>query len=262
VIDGCINGSPTGWVIQNNEITWNTAAGIYLGPSGRFLNNKVTYNGQIGLKACGSNGLIEGNEVAYNNSFCPSGSAISNPGGSQGCVNWGWEGGGSKFVKTNGLMIRNNHVYGNCGPGLWADIDNINITWQGNNVHNNSGSGIFHEIGYKGLIKGNDVRNNGLTITVPHPTGAASRTCSGGGGAWGGAEITVNNSSNTEVTDNYVDAPSGRKGLLVLQQNRNGYYATGNWFHANKGPDGGCVVAVSDWQSSVFFANNNFGVRC
>lgn len=268
-IDNCYSGSGSGWTVDNVELTWNAAGGVYLGTGSKLTASTVTYNSQIGVKACGSNGLVQGNVIAWNNSFCVNGPPPSHPGGADGCTGWGWEGGGSKFVKTNGLRVLNNLVHDNCGPGLWSDIENVNELYEGNVVYSNSASGIFHEISYKALIRGNLVgstaagRNgNGLTVTIPNPQGGASRTCAGGGGAWGGAEITVNNSSDVEVTGNTVDAPAGRKGLLVLQQDRGQYLALRDWFHDNLGPDGGCVVAVSDYRAPEFFAGNNFGTRC
>ena len=34
------------------------------------------------------------------------------------------------------------------GPGLWADTNNINTTFDGNTISNNWGPGIYDEVSY------------------------------------------------------------------------------------------------------------------
>ena len=79
--------------------------------------------------------VVEGNEIAYNNE------AGFNP---------EWEAGGTKFWATTNLVVRNNHVHHNFGPGLWADNDNVGALYEGNIVEDNDWAGIFHEISYSG----------------------------------------------------------------------------------------------------------------
>ena len=266
-IDAC---SGSGWLIENNLVTWNHSGGIRIGPNGRAINNVITYNGQLGVKACGSNGLYQGNEIAYNNSFCPAGFPVQQSGGGQGCNQYGFEGGGSKFAVTSGLRVIGNHVHGNCGPGLWTDIQNDEVLYEGNLVENNSSGGIFHEISYDARIVGNTARGNTLTQTIPHPAGGASRTCSGGGGAYGHAEIVIANSRgidrDLEITGNTV----GAKGILVVEQLRNGgVYPTRRIYpHDNAGVS--CTKVGVDTEGSfnqaqwdAFLAGNpKLGARC
>ena len=56
-----------GWIIQNNHITKNSAAGVATGDDVRVLDNLIDHNGQEGFSAHGDGGLYQGNEIAYNN---------------------------------------------------------------------------------------------------------------------------------------------------------------------------------------------------
>ncbi|MDP1465830.1 right-handed parallel beta-helix repeat-containing protein, partial [Klebsiella pneumoniae] len=83
--------------------------------------------GQIGIAGIGDDVLIENNEIAFNN-YAGYGAS--------------WEAGGTKFVRTNNLIVRGNRVHHNNGPGLWTDIDNMNSTISDNDVFYNTGAGI------------------------------------------------------------------------------------------------------------------------
>jgi len=89
--------------------------------------------------------VFEGNEVYKNNiaRFDPN-----------------WEAGGSKFARTSDLLVQDNFVHDNKGPGLWTDIDNVGAVIAGNRVVNNKGPGIFHEISFRAVIRNNTVRDN------------------------------------------------------------------------------------------------------
>ena len=56
-----------GWIIQNNHITRNAAAGVATGDNVQVLDNLIDHNGQEGFSAHGDGGLYQGNEIAYNN---------------------------------------------------------------------------------------------------------------------------------------------------------------------------------------------------
>src|SRR5690606_14643000 len=123
----------------------------------RVRNNQVLEQGQLGIGGVGDNVLIAGNEVAWNNTAG---------------FRWGWEAGGSKFARTHDLVVRNNHVHDNNGPGLWTDIANTRTLYEGNRVEDNTGPGIFHEISYDAVIRNNTVRRNARGITGSY-SGAA-----------------------------------------------------------------------------------------
>jgi parallel beta-helix repeat protein len=115
---------------------------------------------------------------------------------------YGWEGGGTKFKETHRLVVSDNYVANNFGPGLWTDIDNIDSLIETNTVENNSYIGIFHEISYAAVIRDNIVTGNGFDYTVD---------------LWG-AGITVAASSDVEVTGNVLAGNAG--GIVAIQQNR------------------------------------------
>ena len=137
-----------GWIIQNNHITRNSAAGVATGNDVRVLGNLIDHNGQEGFSARGNGGLYQGNDIAYNNFNL--------------AVNPGWEAGGGKAEATDGLVFEQNYVHDNGGPGLWADTNNIHTTFDRNTVSNNRGAGIYEEISYDAVITDNVVAGNGM----------------------------------------------------------------------------------------------------
>ena len=145
---------------------------------------------------------------------------------------------GTKFVRSDGLIIRNTCVHHNYGNGLWTDIDNINILIEGNKVFDNAGTGIMHEISYKATIRNNTVARNGRNKD---------------GWLWG-SQILVQNSQEVEVYGNIVEiAPDFGNGIGIIYQDRgNGrygpYLTTNNDIHDNQvvhtGPSGMSGIAV------------------
>jgi parallel beta-helix repeat protein len=143
-------GGGTAWVIEGNEVRNNTSGGIHLqaGGSSVVRDNYVHHNGQIGIKGTGTGHLVEGNEIAHNNT-------AGHP-WSRGTA----EAGGTKFYVTTDLVVRDNYVHDNDGPGLWTDGSNRNALIAGNLVEKNTGPGIFHEISYSAIITDNKVYQN------------------------------------------------------------------------------------------------------
>ena len=137
-----------GWVIQDNHITKNAAAGVATGDTVKVLDNLIDHNGQEGFSAQGNGGLYQDNEIAYNNFNL--------------AVNGGWEAGGGKAWGTDHLTFKFNYVHNNGGPGLWADTNNINTVFDDNTVSNNWGPGIYEEISYNATITGNTVTGNSM----------------------------------------------------------------------------------------------------
>ena len=222
----------SGWVVADCEIRYNATAGIRLGTEMQVLRNKVHHNGQEGIVGIGDNVLIDGNEIAFNNY--------------QDKFNPGWEAGGTKFVETNGLIVRNNYVHDNHGPGLWTDINNINTLYEGNRVENNTMMGIFHEISYKATIRNNSVKGNGFGMN-----------------AWlWGAGILVAASPNVEIYGNTVTGNAN--GIGAVQQNRGsgsfGPHLVQNLYvHDNTVtmPSGHSGIAQDTGDRSVFTSWNN-----
>jgi len=188
------SGVGTGWTVRANEVRWNHGVGIRVASGMHVLENQVHHQGQLGVGGTGKAVLIENNEIAYNNTagFGPGRQA---------------EAGATKFVFTDGLVVRGNFLHHNHGPGLWTDIDNINTLIEGNTVEDNDWRGIFHEISYACVIRNNAVRRNGFRL----PGGAPSVTLEGAG-------ILVSNSANVEIYGNTVQ--DNRNGIGAVETDR------------------------------------------
>jgi hypothetical protein len=165
----------SGWTIEQNNICYNHGAGIEAGSGTHIVSNSIYNNGQLGIGASGSNILIQDNQIYSNNTAG---------------YDWSWEGGGAKFVRTTNLVVNGNNVHDNLGSGLMTDIDNSNVTYEYNTTSNNRVAGIHHEISFSAVIRYNTITNDGYT---PY----------GSGPAWG-AGIFIEASSNTEVYGNTV----------------------------------------------------------
>jgi hypothetical protein len=185
-------GPGFGWTVRANEVRWNHGSGVRVASGMQVLGNFIHHQGQLGLGGTGSDVLVEGNEIAYNNTagFGP---------GPQG------EAGATKFVATTGLVFRNNYSHHNHGPGLWTDIDNINTLYEDNRIEDNDWRGIFHEISYAAVIRNNVVRRNGLRFP-------------GASAPFEGAGILISNSPNVEVVGNVVE--DNRNGIMAREDDR------------------------------------------
>jgi len=199
------NGSlGANWVVEHNEIRQNHGGGIRLGAAMQVRYNQIHHNGQIGIVGGESKDiLIEGNEIAFNNTAGFSGY---------------WEAGGTKFSYTEDLVVRANYVHDNVGPGLWTDIDNVNTLYEHNNVESNTLIGIQHEISYSAVIRNNLVQYNGAVIYDY---------------LWG-AQIMVSGSSDVEIYDNTVLIPWGGQGIGVIQDARLEYRTRNVYVHHNQ----------------------------
>ncbi len=183
----------SGWIVDSTEVRNNANLGIRLGGQMKVRWSNVHHNGQLGIGGIGDDILIEGNEIAYNNP--------SNLG------NLDFEAGGTKFVLTNRLVVRNNFVHHNTGPGLWTDIDNDATLFEGNLVEDNLREGIITEISYSAIIRNNTVRRNGLND---------SRSAVW---LWGaGIGIHASGGAGIEIYGNVLEGNA--HGIALIQQNR------------------------------------------
>jgi len=145
----------------------------------------------MGIAGYGTNLLVDGNEMAYNNTA--------------GFTS-GWEAGGAKFVATNGVIVRGNFSHHNDGNGIHCDIDCINTLIENNRVEDNTWRGIFYEISYKGTIRNNVSRRNGFKP----PKGVISPVDHAG--------ILVSNSRDVEIYGNTVE--NNWTGIGAYESNR------------------------------------------
>jgi parallel beta-helix repeat protein len=186
----------------------------------------------MGVKAQGSNILIENNEIAYNNTAGFSAGHYA-------------EAGGTKFTRTDDLVVRGNFAHHNRGVGLWTDINNINCLYENNRVEDNDWRGIFHEISYACIIRNNIVRRNGFN--------------SPGVSAFEGAGILISNSPNVQVYGNTVEA--NNVGIMGIEANRESdhpsaygpHNITNLFVHDNtvEQTNGGRAGGIVDWDSGA-----------
>jgi hypothetical protein len=202
---GALADVATGWHIDRVVVRWNHGAGVRLGTNGRITNSWIGSNGEIGITGQGDNLLIENNEISHNG---------------RGGTIWEWEGGGTKFLNTQRLVVRNNFSHHNLGPGLWTDFNNIDTLYEYNRVMENEGPGIFHEVSYKAIIRRNTVNNNGRS-TNPY-------------WYWYSA-IQLAGSSDVDIYENTIEVNAEKyaNGISLIQQFRGpGAYGP-LWLHNN-----------------------------
>jgi len=142
---------------------------------------------------------------------------------------------------TLNLTVSNNYVHDNLGPGLWTDIFNKWVTYDGNTCIDNQGPGIFHEISYDAVISNNVVIHNGFTFDV---------------WLWG-CGIMISSSSNADIYNNIVVVGDNGNGLGLIQQNRGtGRFGPcitkGNHIHNNEKSGG-----AADWHGDWMFNGSN-----
>ena len=143
--------SSPNWVIDGIEGRWNHGAAVFAGPGNRVTNGYFHHNGQYGLLGNAANMVIQGNEIAYNNTA----------GFSQS-----WAAGGTKFAFTTGLLVSENFVHHNYGHAIWVDIANYQAVIERNRVEDNYGRGVFYEISYDAVIRNNRFARNGSKASV------------------------------------------------------------------------------------------------
>jgi len=179
------------WTLRNVVARLNHGVGARIGPGARISGGSFSHNGQLGLG--GGNGkdiVVENVEIAFNN-FAG--------------FRAGWEAGGLKIVRVDGLVIRKACVHDNQGPGLWSDQDNVNVEFAENRVFDNIGDGIKHEISYRAIIRDNVVARNGFKQA---------------NWLWG-SQILIQNSRDVEVRNNVVEMrPDYGNGISVINQGR------------------------------------------
>ncbi len=250
---GAIHGNESrDWVIENNVIRLNHGLGVRVGHGMKVLNNKVLRQGHLGVGGIGDNILVEGNEIAWNNTAG---------------YRWKWEAGGTKFTKTHDLVVRNNHVHHNNGPGLWTDINNTRTLYEDNLVEDNNGPGIFHEISYEAIIRNNTVRRNALGITNSY-SGAAGILVSASGCASKPPRNTPVRTGNdgkrvcVEVYGNRVEGNAGA--IAAIQQSRGSgvygeYRLRGVYIHNNyvQWDEGFVAIGGDDGRNDIWKPESN-----
>ena len=194
---GAIDTAAPGWIIQDDRVEMNHGAGVTTEGDAHIEHVDASDNGEEGIGGTGDHTVVIDNVIADNNwaGFDP-----------------GWEAGGAKWGAVSDLIVQDNVVRDNQGPGLWSDVESADVTFEGNTVTGNAEAGILYEISSDGLISDNDVSRNGFGMNV---------------WLWGSG-ILVAESSGVTVSDNTVVGNANAIGLI--QQDR------------GDGPDGDPLV--------------------
>lgn len=153
------NGGITkgGWLVEDAEICNNYNIGIgFAAPNCIGRRIYAHDNGRYGINAAPNTS----GDVSYAGriyEYC----RVS--GNNTRHLNVGGDAGGSKFLYTDGLILRYMWVHDNYGFGLWPDFDNLNAVIEENVCENNRSGGIFYEASFGGtVINNNLLLNNGI----------------------------------------------------------------------------------------------------
>jgi hypothetical protein len=223
-----------GWIVDSCEVRYNANLGVRLGERMSVRWSRVHHNGTLGIGGRGDSILILGNEISHNNYQLK-----GDP---------GFEAGGTKFVLTTWLRVRENWVHHNEGPGLWTDFDNDDVVYEDNVVEDNAREGIVHEVSYSAVIRNNQVRRNGLRdprrLVWP----------------WG-AGIGIHGAPDVEVYGNTVE--DNAHGVAAIQQDRGAgrlgpFVVLNLWVHDNTiAMPTGMTGVVQDLGSQTVFSEGN-----
>ena len=234
------DGGGARWTLDSLDVSDNGYLGVRVGTHTHLLRSRLVRNASMGYGGIGDSVLIEGNEIAYNN---PTAS------------NMDFEGGGGKLVKTRWAVLRNNYSHHNGGVGLWTDIDNRDVLYEGNRVEYNVREGIAHETNGPGCV----IRNNVLT-------GNGQQDVRKNNWLWG-AGIGVHASPGVEVYGNTLR--DNATGIALIQQARGsgayGQYLVQDVYVHDNTIDVGTTWewarsagAVSDVDGAIYARNNRF----
>ena len=239
IASGAIQIQGPYWLVQGNEVRFNHSTGISAVRGGdhvQVLQNYVHHMGEAGVGGPANYGLWDSNTITYNNT---------------NDVVPGWFAGGSKWVGHN-IMISNNIVHDNKGPGLWSDVHARYDTYDNNTVYNNT-EGIRYEVSEYGTITNNTIYGNG-------PAG------SGFGQIDSVASHDVTVSGNTITVGITNPYGNGSGGIGVGNSGRrDGFTAThihvtNNTVTFSSPADTADAVGLSDYanQSEIFTSDDNY----
>lgn len=196
------------WEIENVKIYDNYMAGVMLGSDSVIRNSEISNNNVVGLKATAADGAVFDNVKVEHNGY-------DNP-----FPSWGHEGGGSKFARATRLVVKNSYFVDNKGPGIWTDIDNYQILYEGNLVENNMVMGIFHEISYDAIIRNNVVINNGKRLGCGWSIRCAGIYISSSEG-YNGKDIEIYNNYVYDNLHGIMGTSDSRRGLADMDVHNN-----------------------------------------
>lgn len=143
-------------IVENVDLEWVDYIGIGVGGNcNTIINSKFNWCGNSGMGGDGWGHRVIKCQFNYNN-----------------WRKWdtGWHAGGVKLIPyAHDFIFSDCEVAYNNGEGIWFDGWMSNVTIQNNICHHNLNSGIFYEIGNRGVIKNNICyENGGRGIYIQH----------------------------------------------------------------------------------------------
>jgi len=221
-----------GLAIRDCEISDNHGAAVMIPTDGLIEGSRVVRNGQIGIGANQSlSAIVRFNEIAHNNP--------------DGLYSSGFHAGGTKFVRTEDLLVEANWVHDNGGTGLWTDIFNHRPTYLYNVCERNTDHGLSHEISYAARIEHNTMVDNheaGIQIrsagSLDGQVVVEGNHLQGNGkGIWvhQDARRLENGSRNVVVRDNEVDQPGFDKATRCAEPGFDAGCCTGGYGCGHEG---------------------------
>jgi parallel beta-helix repeat protein len=190
------------WEVDHNTVRWNHAIGIFCSYAHgiRIHDNYVHHNGQLGVgHSRTNNSFIENNEVSFNNT--------------DGYWGGDWESGGIKVTNSHYATTRNNNVHDNTGLGIWYDINNWMSVIYNNDINDNYADGIRYEISYQAEISYNRVRGNGYGFAANGRNGVNPD-----GSLFATSGINVNGSPDVEIHHNVLGP--NQNGITAQERTR------------------------------------------
>jgi parallel beta-helix repeat protein len=240
------------WNVLNSDLSYAHGAIVSLrGDNSNLENSEVHHGGQLGVHNPDVGSTVKNNQIHHNNAqgFCYKGpsdcaryntdnasrSTIQTSGGG-GLV----EAGGVKIAGSRAfVLVDANEIYDNVGRGLWSDEDSHDLTFTNNEIHHNKRSGIFYEKSDRGTIRGNVIYENGWATP----------------GGNGGAGISVNNSSDVDVSNNTL--AWNADGILIQSTQRDGVpadYVNNVKIYSNRLMESDTPRTANDsWQGAIAF---------
>jgi parallel beta-helix repeat protein len=226
------------WTLDDVSVKTAHDSGVKLNDNAVMTGGTLAWNGRYGLNARGSNVTVDGVDVSHSDA-----AGYRDPAGD--CV----AAGGSKFVGTVGLVLRNSVFHDNVCNGIWLDVDTYDSTIQNNTSVDNQDDGIRIEVSHKLQISGNTVkRNGGWGIYVSNsPIADVSQNTVGDNadGAivlnWSGRTTPVSThgsyaTSDVNVHDNTMILTAPGQIVGIVDKTGTGYAytaAAGNHYRAN-----------------------------
>lgn len=234
-----MRGAAHDWTVDDVSVTAAHDTGVKLLDGSLLHGGSIAWSGRYGLSAHGAGVTVDGVDVSHSDAAHYRDSTTGS------CVSAG----GSKFVRTVGLVLRNSVFHDNLCNGIWLDVDTYDSTIEDNTSVRNEKDGIRVEVSHKMEISGNTVADNGgwgiYLSNAPDADVTGNTVTNDANGAvvlnWSGrtSPATTHGSyatSDTNVHDNTMVLTGSGQAVGIFDSTGTGYAfsaAAANRFHSN-----------------------------